>query len=198
MLKENLASYIEKEQKEKGTALIFEKEKEYLGMTDSDSADGFTIGNEGDRFREAYLERGDKETEEILAEESPDFLEKPISYFREHKREFVYMESKWFDVIGADAVSLEVDDVFGNYDIMLGLKLQKKYQKYLKDSLDKGLEGSGDAYELMFDSGEGIWNLNFSLDALPGFHGGLSVGEAYSLVYGFLFNLAEGAQSQQG
>ena len=34
------------------------------------------------RFEKAYIERGDKETEEFLGEESAEFLKQPISYFR--------------------------------------------------------------------------------------------------------------------
>ncbi|MBT2693825.1 branched-chain amino acid aminotransferase [Bacillus sp. ISL-55] len=149
------------------------------------------------RFADAYVERGNKETEEFLGEESFEFLNQPIGYFKERKNEFMYLESKWFDLIGVDAVSLEKDDVFGTYDVMLGLKLQKKYGSGIKKYLEENLHGEGSRYNLMFDANEGVWSLNFPLNGLDGYNEDLSVGEAYTLIYGFLFGLAESVENKQ-
>ena len=143
------------------------------------------------RFEEAYIERGNKETEEFLGEESSEFLNQPIGYFKKQKNEFMYLESKWFDVIDVDAVSLEKDDVFETYDVMLGLKLQKKYESGIKKYLEENLHGEGSRYDLMFDANEGVWSLNFALNGLDGYKEDLSLKEAYSMVYRFLFKMAE-------
>jgi hypothetical protein len=149
------------------------------------------------RFADAYIERGNKETEEFLDEESFEFLKQPISYFKERKNEFMYLESKWFDLIGVDAVSLEKDDVFGTYDVMLGLKLQKKFDSGIKKYLEENLLSEGSRYDLMFDANEGLWSLNFPLNGLEGYREELSVREAYTLIYGFLFKLAESIENKQ-
>lgn len=141
------------------------------------------------RFEGAYLERGNKETEEFLGEESAEFLRQPISYFKNHKNEFMYLESEWWEIVGVDAVSFEADDVFGTYDVMLGLKLQKKYDSAIKSYLKETLNGEG--FDLMFDANEGIWSLNFALNGVEGYHEDLSIGEAFNLIYRFLFRLAE-------
>ena len=95
------------------------------------------------RFKDVYIERCDKETEELLAEESSSFLEQPIEYFKNHKNEFMYLESEWFDLIGVDAISFEADSVFGTYDVMMGLKLQKKYEIFFEIIFDKPIEKRG-------------------------------------------------------
>ncbi|MCM3664176.1 branched-chain amino acid aminotransferase [Mesobacillus subterraneus] len=147
------------------------------------------------RFEKAYIERGNKETEEFLGEESSEFLKQPISYFKERKNEFMYMESEWFEMVRVDAVSFENDDVFGAYDVMLGLKLQKKFEPVIKSYLKENLQDDG--YDLMFDGNEGIWSLNFALNGLGGYKEDLTVGEAYGLIYSFLFELAEWVESKQ-
>ena len=149
------------------------------------------------RFREAYIERGNKETEEFLGEESFEFLKQPIGYFKEQKNEFMYLESRWFDLIGVDAVSFEKDDVFGTYDVMLGLKLQKKYESVMKKYLGENLHGEGSRFDLMFDANEGVWSLNFALNGLDGYKEDLSLKEAYSLIYSFLFKMAETIENKQ-
>ena len=50
------------------------------------------------RFRDVYIERCDKETEELLAEESSTFMQQPIDYFKNHGNEFIYVESEWFNL----------------------------------------------------------------------------------------------------
>ncbi|KIY21343.1 hypothetical protein [Mesobacillus subterraneus] len=149
----------------------------------------------GSLFAQAYIERGDKETEDFLGKESFDFLEQPITYFKDRKNEFMYIESKWFDLIGVDAVSFEKDEVFGTYDVMLGLKRQKKLAPAIKVYLEQHLREDG--YDLLFDGDEGIWSLNFALNGLEGYKESLTIKEAFSLIYDFLFRMVESIEQKQ-
>jgi hypothetical protein len=141
-------------------------------------------------FSDGYIERCDKETEEVLGEETAKFLEESITYLKTHKNEFIYLESSLFEALGVDAVSLEMDDVFGNYDVMLGIKLQKKYESSIKEYLHNTLSGDGEKFDLMFNQGDGLWDLNFSLNNAEGYKEGMSFAEAYGLIYTFLDKMA--------
>jgi hypothetical protein len=177
-----------------GTKTIecYQEEKNYLEKNQLISEDFKTeVRPASERFTEAYIERSDKETEEFIGEEKAEFLQKPITYFKEHKNEFMYMESQWFELVGVDAVSFEVDDVFGTYNVMIGLKLQKKIAAPITSFFENQLGGEEAKFELMFDGNEGIWNVNFALNDLIGFDETMTIAEAYSLIYQFLFNLAE-------
>nr|WP_263326560.1 branched-chain amino acid aminotransferase [Neobacillus sp. Marseille-Q6967] len=149
-------------------------------------------------FVDAYIERCSKETETMIGNESGAFLNQPISYLKTHKNEFIYLESKWFEEIGVEGVSLEVDDVFGTYDVMLGLKLQKKLEKPLKEFLDNHLQGDEAKFDLMFSHEDGLWDLNFALNFVDGFEDHMSINEAYQLIYRFLSQLVETAKNPNG
>ncbi|WP_223590499.1 branched-chain amino acid aminotransferase [Neobacillus bataviensis] len=140
-------------------------------------------------FSNAYIERCSKDTETMIAEESSAFLNEPIVYLKIHKNEFVYMELSSFEEIKVEAVSLEVDDVFRTYDVMLGLKLQKKYEKYIKEYLNSNLIGEGSKFDLMFSPEDGLWNLNFTLNYVAGFQEEMTISEAFQLIYSFLSKL---------
>ncbi|MBT2655726.1 branched-chain amino acid aminotransferase [Bacillus sp. ISL-18] len=149
------------------------------------------------RFTDAYIERCDKESENMLKNETSAFLSEPLHYLKQHKNEFIYLESKWFDFVNVDAISLEVDDVFGTYDVMLGLKVQKKYDKQLREYLDAHLNGEDAKFDLMFTLDDGLWNLNFVLNYVEGFHEEMTMGEAFQLIYHFLFKLIEAVEKVQ-
>lgn len=141
------------------------------------------------RFHDAYIERVNKESDELIAIESAKtFLTNPIHYFKNHKNEFMYLESEWFQVISVDSVSLEVDDVFGTYDVMLGLKLPKKLEKQIKNYFTHTL-AVNDEFDLMFNGQDGLWDLNFGLNFVPGYQDDMTIGEAYQLIYLYLFGL---------
>ncbi|MGG1675316.1 branched-chain amino acid aminotransferase [Neobacillus sp. NRS-1170] len=140
-------------------------------------------------FSHVYIERCSKETETMIAEESSTFLNESIDYLKKHKNEFIYMELSSFEEIRVEAVSLEVDDVFGTYDVMLGLKLQKKYDKYIKEYLNSNLNGDDAKFDLMFSSEDGLWNLNFTLNYVEGFQEEMTISEAFQLIYSFLSKL---------
>lgn len=144
---------------------------------------------------DAYIERLDKETEEVLGKETASFLEQNITYFKNHLNEFMYLESPAFEQIGVDAVSFEVDDVFRTYSILLGLKLQKKYQPSIKEFLNANLRGEDAKVSLMFNGDDGLWDLNLSLDHVEGFHEDMTIGEAYQVVYQLISELVGSVKS---
>ncbi|WP_018663145.1 hypothetical protein [Heyndrickxia acidiproducens] len=160
---------------------FFKDERESLKLIEADNST---------RFANAYIERADKQTDETLAVESPEFLQQPLTYLKKHKREYLYTASDWYDVIGIDGISLELDDVFGHYNCMLGLKLQKKYGPEIQAALDSLLAGEGSG-QLMFEGNEGIWDVNFALNQVPGYHEDMVLLEAFILVYEILFALME-------
>ena len=147
--------------------------------------------NSSIQLTDAYIERCSKETETMIANETAAFLNQSLVYLKEHKDEFIYLESDSLEQIRVDAVSLEVDDVFGTYDVMLGLKLQKKLEKMLREQLDSSLLGDGAKFDLIFSQDDGLWNLNFALDFVDGFQEKMSLGEAFQLIYQFLSQIVK-------
>ncbi|MEW9050671.1 MAG: branched-chain amino acid aminotransferase [Neobacillus sp.] len=143
----------------------------------------------------AYIERCSKETENMIAQESSAFLNQPLSYLKDHKSEFIYLESTDFEPIGVDAVSLEIDDVFGTYDVMLGLKLQKKYEAVIREYLNSHLNGDEGKFDLIFSGDDGLWNLNFALNYVEGYSEDLSLHSAFNLIIHFLTNLVSTVKS---
>jgi hypothetical protein len=194
MLKEQIEKYVRSGQEGKGV-ILFQEEKEYLEKHQFD-VHTYVLKESDKRFSDAYIERCDKESENLIANESDSFLKQPLSFLKKNKNEFIYIESNWFDLIGVDAVSLEVDDVFGTYDVMLGLKLQKKLDKKLREYLADELQSEDELkFDLMFNGDEGIWSLNFALNNAEGFKEEMSIGEAYQLIYHFLFKLVEAVEA---
>ncbi|MEC2057316.1 branched-chain amino acid aminotransferase [Peribacillus psychrosaccharolyticus] len=194
MLRNQMIDYVKKELTV-NTLDVYKEEKEYIEknkLVDNDIQ--LKVKDAALRFSDAYIERSDKESEELLAEESNDFLKQPLDYLKTHKNEFIYLESKWFELINVETISLEVDDVFGTYDVMLGLKLQKKFGPVIKTYVNSALNGESVKYNLLFSGDEGVWNFNFPLNHVEGFHEDLSIGEAFQLIYSFLFTLAEAAE----
>jgi hypothetical protein len=145
--------------------------------------------NVNERFADAYIERGDKETDEFLGEENSSFLDQPITYFINHKNEFMYMEDPSFELVSVDAVSFEVDDVFGTYNVMHGLKLQKKYGDAIKSFFASEMKAENLRVDLMFDANEGLWNVNFALNNIEGFSEDMTIRSAYDSIYRLLFKL---------
>jgi hypothetical protein len=142
-------------------------------------------------FTDAYIERCSKETETMIANEPSSFLNQPITYLKEHKNEFIYVESILFEQIGVEGVSIEADDVFGTYDVMLGLKLQKKFEKMLKEQLNNSLHGGEAKFDLMFSHDDGLWDLNFALNYVDGYQENISLNDAFQIIHQFLTHLVE-------
>lgn len=147
------------------------------------------------RFSNAYIECCDKETEQLISKEESDFFKQPLEFLKKHKNEFIYFDSEWLGLIGVDAISLEADDVFGTYDVMLGLKLQKKYETALRGQLNRTLSGEEPKFDLVFNHDDGLWDLNFTLNYVDGFNDDISIGEGCLLIYRFLFNLVDHVES---
>lgn len=195
MLKDQIARFISDELKKNHEASSIEMyqeemefaEKHYLIPENIKITEKVSMS----RFANAYMERIDKTTEEVLAKETADFLHQPIDYFNKHKNEFLYVESKWFEIIRVEAISFEVDDVFGTYDVMLGLRLPKKMANTIKSTLKEKLKNENSTFDLLFSNEDGLWDLNFSLNDVPGFREDLQVWEAFCLIYTFLFKLVE-------
>lgn len=167
---------------------LFKEEKDYVekfNLIPDEVKEKVTLieKNSGERFIEAYIERSDKESEQLISTEGVSFLKQPLDLLKKHKNEFVYVESENLDLIGVDAIAIEVDDVFGTYDVMIGLKLQKKLQKQIKDQLNQTLNGEGPTFDLMFSQEDGLWNLNFALNDVQGYREDLLMGEAFNLIY---------------
>ena len=208
MLKKQMTQYLAKLIEEKQATQdgriqveVYKEEREYiekhhllndhLGKTIS-----FIEKDHSSRFADVYIERCDKETEELLAEESSSFMHHPIEYFKKHSNEFMYLESEWFDLIGVDAISFEADSVFGTYDVMLGLKLQKKYEPSLKSFLTRQLSNDDTTFDLMFNGNDGLWDFNFALNSLHDFNEIWTIREAFESIYRFLFQLAEALEEE--
>lgn len=170
---------------------LYKEEKDFVEKNQLLPHD-FTIREKeaSSRFSDAYIERSDKESEEVIAEEGYSFLNQSIDYLHKHMNEFVYLESSWLELIGVDSVSLEVDDVFRTFDVMLGLKIKKKFESNIKNYLIKELNDEAN-FDLMFNSDEGILNLNFDLNSVEGFKNDMTFGEAFGLIYQLLFKLVD-------
>ncbi|MGJ8539268.1 hypothetical protein [Heyndrickxia coagulans] len=193
MLGKNLKTYIENQ---KDTVIILckqelaymERHKDFFKDVANQKE---MVEKEGTvRFADAAIERCNKETDETLAVETAVFLNETVLYLKKHRKEYVYIASDWFDIIGVDGIALELDDVFGHYNSMLGLKVQKKYGPAIQTGLSELLEGDGKG-EILFDGNEGIWDVNFPLNDVPGFREEMPLMEAFVKIYEVLFALQE-------
>ncbi len=77
------------------------------------------------KLTEVYIERCDKDSEELISKENYSFLTSSIQHLKQNMNEFLYIESPSFENIKTDALSFEVDDVFKTYMVLLGFKVQK-------------------------------------------------------------------------
>jgi len=200
MLQSNIQTYIEKEMNVQGQSLsLYQEEKEYALQKELVPQNLMIEEKEASlRFKDSYIERVDKETDELIAEESPlSFLDTPISYLKEHRSEFLYVESKWFEFIKLDGCSFEVDDVFGTYKVLTGLHMQKKFGSLLKQFFAKELNESLTSVQLLFNDKDGLWDVNIELDAIKEFNEKMSIGEALVLTYRFFFHLVEYVENEK-
>lgn len=135
------------------------------------------------------IERCSKETEDILAKEQPSFLKEGVSYFKKHVSEFIYIESPSFEEARIDSLSIEVDDVFGNYMALFGFRAQKKFGESLKEFLKEKLLGEEVRASVMFSNEDGLWEMNIPIDSIEGFNEETSIEDAVQLTHGFLVAL---------
>lgn len=187
LLKERLQKVVEQDNIE-----LFEEEKALLendGLLSNNQLSGLNVKESPSRFSEVYIERSLKETDELVSTETGSFLEKPLHDLKESRAEFIYVESKWFDVIGIDAISLEVDDVFGTYEAMFGLKLKKNEETKIRDYVNESRIGETIKYNLLFNQQDGLWDMNLTLDHIKGFDEKMTFGEVFCFIYKYLFRL---------
>lgn len=191
MLKKQLEQYITDALKIDAEKIeLYKEEIEYAEKHDLiPSGVEVTEKDVNSRFSDAYVERCEKATVELILGEIPSFLDGKITHLKEHISEFVYVESKIFELLGIDAISIELDDVFGTYTAMFGLKIRKKYNSAIKAYLDKELADGEGKYSVAFSEKDGLWDMNFSLDYADGFKEDMTMLEAYNLIYSFAFSL---------
>lgn len=137
------------------------------------------------------IERCNKETEELLAEETASFLTKPVHYLKEHANEFMYVTSERLDVIRVDSFALEFDGAFGVYSALFGLRLQKKYSAFLHSYFKAHLQHEQITYSAVFSGEDGLWEVNLALDALDVFSEQQSFDEVLAQLYCLVFGLVE-------
>ncbi|MCG7335915.1 hypothetical protein MHZ95_11545 [Sporosarcina sp. ACRSM] len=143
------------------------------------------------------IERCDKETEDVIQAEEPSFLDSSISYLKRHPNEFIYVESGAFDAIRVDAIAMEFDEVFETNVALFGLKLQKKFGAAIQSYMDDHLHGKVAKFSILFSGEDGLWDVNFALDAMEGFTEELSFKQVYDLIYRFVFKLVEAMEEAQ-
>ncbi|MEQ6389355.1 hypothetical protein RZN22_08495 [Bacillaceae bacterium S4-13-58] len=190
---EKLKERIEEEGNRKGTQtiLVFPEELQILNESNNFPRD-IVLEEDlpSDRFLDSYMERVDKETENLIEVENPNkLLHEPVAILKKKKNEFLYIESKWFDVVKIDGLSMEYDIVFSRYFALFGLRVPKKAKDKLKSFFSESLHGDETSYRLMFNDQDGVWDVNFSFERLDGFHDEITVGEAIGMIYRFLLQL---------
>ncbi|WP_406846185.1 branched-chain amino acid aminotransferase [Bacillus safensis] len=136
------------------------------------------------RFGDVYIERVDKESENMIQTENASFLNTPLTYVKKHQKEFIYIESKWFDVVKVDGLAIEWDEVFQTYTVLFGLKRPKKDTNILKDMLSP-LNGA----QLQFNGQDGLFDVNLQLLELENIHEDTAFIDVISAVYRFLFHM---------
>ncbi|MRX70752.1 branched-chain amino acid aminotransferase [Bacillus lacus] len=174
-----------------GRNSFYEEEITYLKSADYNQ-DAMQVELGYDRFKGCYIERVNKETEELQEEANSTLLDASIHEIALHKQDFYYLESDWFQLLGVNGFSLEVDDVFGHYSALLGLQLPKKAGSYLKEFLTGSLGEDQLAYSAMFNDREGLWEINLQYNVMDGFQSEQSIGELVKMLYLLLFNLVAG------
>ncbi|MCC9087387.1 MULTISPECIES: branched-chain amino acid aminotransferase [Bacillus] len=135
------------------------------------------------RFGDVYIERVDKESEDLIQTEASSFLNTPLTYVKTQQKEFIYIESKWFDVVKVDGLAIEWDEVFQTYTVLFGLKRPKKDTGILKEMLSQ-LNGA----QLQFNGQDGLFDVNLQLLELEDIQEDTSFIDVISAVYRFLFH----------
>ncbi|WP_284561528.1 branched-chain amino acid aminotransferase [Bacillus sp. T2.9-1] len=184
-----MKNHLEKAQKE-GKVVLFEEELNYVRKEELLTEDNIVVGTTAERFSDLYMELANKETDEVVQENiDAIFLKEEVQYFEKNIDVYLYVETKAFEVIGVDSLSLEVDSVFKTYEVLCGLKAPKKKEKEIRSFMEEHLSGDETNYQLMFNGNDGIWDVNFSLEKVNSFHKNMEIGEALKLAYAFLFAL---------
>ncbi|MFC7687185.1 branched-chain amino acid aminotransferase [Ureibacillus sp. GCM10028918] len=145
---------------------------------------------------EVYIERCDKDSEEVIAQEQASFLSTSLTHLKQHMNEFIFIESKDFEPIKTDSLSIEVDDVFKTYMVLLGFKVQKKHAAIIKSYFEENLHGENIYTSMMFSGEDGLWDINIPIDNMNGFREDMTLREAISIIYSFLVQLISTIEQQ--
>lgn len=199
LLKENLSRYISNSLQNNPTSIELYKEEilfaEKYGLVPADVE--LIEKNHQTRFDDAYVERCEKETIALIIVETPKFLEESINHLQLRQQEFLYVESSSFNIVGVDALSMEIDDVFGTYTALFGLKMNKQNETAIKKYLDTHLSGETGRFSVAFSGQDDLWNMNIAVNYIEGFKEEMTFLEAYELVYSFIFQMVETIEENQ-
>jgi len=192
MLKKEMNKYLEERKLQTEEKIVlFEEELNYVkkeGLID----ENIVVEHTAERFSDLYMELANKETDEVVTENVQEtIIKEEVRYLEQNIEFYLYVETKAFDIVSVDSMSLEVDSVFGTYEILCGLKCPKKAEKEIRTFLENHLIGDDTCYHLMFNGNDGLWDFNFSLEKISGFRKEMEIGEALKLAYLFLFALNE-------
>lgn len=177
---------------------LYKVEKHYAERHNLIPADMEVITKENTtRFQDAYVERCEKETIALIIVETPKFLEEKIEHLKSRQEEFLYVESKFFDLVGVDALSMEIDDVFGTYTALFGLKMNKQQETAIKTYVDNHVSGEIGRFSVAFSGQDNLWNMNIAMNYIEGFKEEMTFLEAYELVYSFIFQMVETIEENQ-
>lgn len=177
---------------------LFENEKEYAVKYQLiPETVNIIIDDATQRFQNAYLERCEKETINLIIVEAPIFLNEKIEHLKTHQREFLYVEAPALRRLNVDALSMESDDVFGTYTALFGLSIPKKYEAALKEFLNTNLKNEQGKFSISFSEESGLWNMNLAVNYIEDFHEDMTLLEAYELVYTFIFSMLETVEARR-
>ena len=140
-------------------------------------------------FNEAIIERYNKETDELIAKETIEFLQKPLTYYNDNLQEYTFLETKVLDDVYVDGIAVEYDEVFEVYTAMFGLFIQKKYTNEIRAFLDEHYNSEEMQYSIMFAGKEGLWEINLPIDYLNGFNPSFTIEETYQFLYTLIVKL---------
>ena len=130
MLKKEMNKYLEERKLQTEEKIVlFEEELNYVkkeGLID----ENIVVEHTAERFSDLYMELANKETDEVVTENvQKTILKEEVRYLERNIEFYLYVETKAFDIVSVDSMSLEVDSVFDTYEILCGLKCPKKAER---------------------------------------------------------------------
>ena len=140
-------------------------------------------------------ERYDKETEELVSKDSMEFLNTPLSHFKEKKNEYVYLQSENLEAMKVDGLVIEYDEVFEVYTAMFGLFIQKKFSAKIEAYLNEHYNKEKMNYSMMFSGDEGLWEINLPLDYTLQFSENFTIEETYQFLQSFISSLSKAIEN---
>ncbi|QPC46491.1 hypothetical protein [Mangrovibacillus cuniculi] len=189
MLKKRYQEFLSQHSQQNVPLQVSEQEYNYVNQYSEMNATNLEVLEKPEKILSPYVERVEKETEETVKMMDETFLQQDFSFLYRKKSEYVYIESKWFDVIAMESLSIEVDDVFNNIELMFGLRLQKKKMDEIKSFLTDQLSLEKGRLSVLFNGQDGLFDINISLETLPNYQEEMSFSEILSALYDLLFTL---------